>query len=108
MITVMNGVRLLGAFAAGSTATLAGFALANSFKAEDKAAVAGSAVSEKQRLQFLAACSGANQEAPMERWDHNWDGRDPKAMVKPPREFQAEDADKMAEWSEKGGGQTQH
>ena len=58
-------------------------------------------LSEKQRLQFLAACSGANQEAPMERWDHNWDGRDPKAMVKPPRKFHAGDADKMAEWSEK-------
>ena len=66
-----------------------------------------SVVSEKQRLQFLAACSGANQEAPMERWDHNWDGRDPKAMVKPPREFHAEDADKMAEWSEKESLQTQ-
>ena len=63
-------------------------------------------VSEKQRLQFLAACSGANQEAPMERWDHNWDGRDPKAMVKPPREFHAGDADKMAEWSEKESVQT--
>ena len=42
----------------------------------------------------------------MERWDHNWDGRDPKAMVKPPREFHAGDADKMAEWSEKGSVQT--
>ena len=40
----MNGVRLLGAFAAGSTATLAGFTLANSFKVEDKAKAARGAI----------------------------------------------------------------
>ena len=36
----------------------------------------------------------------MPRWDTNWDGRDPKSMVKPPREFHAGDGEKMAEWSD--------
>ena len=69
----MNGVRLLGAFAAGSTATLAGFAFANSSPAADKTKAAANGVSEKQRLQFMAACSGANHEAPIERWVKPWD-----------------------------------
>ena len=106
----MNGVRLLGAFAAGSTATLAGFAFANSFPAAaDKTkAAAANAVSEKHRLQFSAACSGANHEVPIERWDHNWDGRDPRSMVKPPRESHAGNGEKMAEWSEKGSVDQSH
>ena len=104
----MNGMRLLGAFAAGSTATLAGFAFANSFPDKNKAGLAANTVSEKQRLQFQAACSGANHESPIEKWDHNWDGRDPRSMVKPPREFHAGDGEKMAEWSDKGRVQQCH
>ena len=93
-------MRLLGAFAAGSTATLAGFAFANAYPAADTGKAAA-AVSEKQRLQFEAACAGAHHEAPIEKWDHNWDGRDPRSMVKPPRQSHAEDTAKMAEWSAK-------
>ena len=97
----MNGVRLLGAFAAGSTATLAGFAFANAYPAAEtgKAAASCSVSENKQRLQFEAACAGANHEAPIEKWDHNWDGRDPRSMVRPPRQFHAEDPAKVAEWS---------
>ena len=50
-------------------------------------------------LPSLPSCDSEGLLLP--RWDTNWDGRDPKSMVKPPREFHAGDGEKMSEWSDK-------
>ena len=96
----MSGSRLLAAFVAGSSATVAGFVLANHFdggKANSPAAA--TKVSERDRFKFRA--EALRKERKRVSWDDNWDGRDPVRMVKSPREYEADDPEKAASWRDK-------